>query len=149
MNSQPLKASATPKNPDLQHKKQAFYQIFLPLGITTILIITLMVLSGINGVRGNQIVTRWADFSSIMIVIGIMIAGLIVLFILAALVYLIAKLLYLIPPYAHLIQAYFDVAANTIKLRADQILLPLIKIKSWIAGFKNIKKISEARFHPN
>jgi hypothetical protein len=137
MNAQQLQS--VPKEPDLRHKRQTFFQITLPLVIGSVIIVAIMVLSGINGLQGNDVVTRWSHLSLILIVIAVMIVGIIALGLLFAFIYLIARLLHLLPPYAHLIQAYFEVAALTIRIRADQLLQPLIKIKGWWAGINNFK----------
>jgi len=108
-------------------------QIILPVVLAVILIIALIVLINIATFRDGGDVARWAEVSTIWIVIPIMIGMLIFLVILGGLIYLLARLLNITPTYTGMAQNYVRKAAVYIKQGADAVVKPVIQLKGFLA----------------
>ena len=127
----------------LKHRKQLTWQIILPMVLTSILLIALIVLINIATFRDNGDVARWAEISTIWIVIPIMVGMLVLLALLGGIIYLLAKLLDVTPRYTGPAQDYVHKAAGIIKRALDAMVKQIIEIQGVLASirefFKKIK----------
>jgi hypothetical protein len=118
----------------LRHRKQVTWQIILPIVLTFILLIALIVLINIATFRDGGDVARWAQISTIWIVIPIMIGLLIVVALLGGIIYLLAKLLHVTPAYTGLAQDYVYLAQGYIKRGTEMIVKQVIEIQGVVAS---------------
>jgi len=86
--------------------------------------------------RGNGDVSRWAQVSTIWIVIPIMIGMVIFFALLLGMIYLIMKLLNIAPTYTGLAQDYVNKAAVYIKRGTDMAVKPIFAIDGFGASIK-------------
>ena len=120
----------------LRHRKQLTWQIVLPVGLMSVLLIALIVLINIATFRDNGDVARWAAISTIWIVVPIMIGMLIFLILLVGIIYLLSKLLGITPRYTGLAQDYVHKAAGAIKRGLDAIVKQFIEIQGVLASIR-------------
>jgi hypothetical protein len=114
------------------HRKQRVTQIILPMVLVVLLMIALIVLISLSTFTSGGDVGRWAAVSTIWLIIPVLIAGLIVLAVLAGLIYLMARLLGLLPTYTGMAQDYVYIARGYILRAADMVVKPVIALNGFI-----------------
>jgi predicted PurR-regulated permease PerM len=119
----------------IKHRRQVRQQIILPFIIAILLIAALAVLVGIATFSWGGDVARWAQISTIWLVIPLMIFGLIILALFAGIVYGLAELLKVTPRYTGIAQNYVIAFKYRIQYYADQIIEPVLTFKSWLGVF--------------
>jgi len=126
-----------------RHRKELFWQIILPVVLTSLLLIALIVLISIATFRDSGDVDRWAAISTIWIAAPIMIGLLILLALLGGLVYLMMKVLNITPTYTGIAQDYVYLAVGYIKRASEAIVQPVLQLNgilaSLIAFFEKMK----------
>ena len=120
----------------LKHRKQLTWQIILPMVLTSILLIALIVLINIATFRDNGDVARWAEISTIWIVIPIMVGMLILLALLGGIIYLLAKLLDITPRYTGQAQDFVYKVAAAIKRGLDAVVKRFIEIQGVLTSIR-------------
>lgn len=131
------KLSAPPEHYSYQrHRKQRNRQIILPVILTALLFVGMIVLISLATFKQEGDVGRWAAISTIWIVIPIMIAGLVLLAILAGLIYLMARALGVLPYYTGIAQDYVYKARGHIMRGADLAVKPIFILNGWIENIK-------------
>ncbi len=113
-----------------KHRKEVFWQITLPM-----LIGVLLALIAVTAIIFSTTVTaadlsRWADVSTIWLILPSLVITLIFLAILIAFTYLISVVLKFTPRYARIVQNYFEIGKYKISHITDQITAPIIKSRS-------------------
>jgi len=124
-----------------EHQRQIFWQVWVPLSLGILLVLTLATLTIIGANHGSVTVTKWSHFSLVLIVIPPLFIGLIILVLLSAAVYGVAKALKIIPAYTGLVKAYTQLISITIKVRSNQILQPIFTIRGWLAAMNRFWSI--------
>ena len=120
------------------HRRQVRLQIWLPLGITLLVIAAvcvLIVLTAASGGRDAQI-GQWRDTTLVLLFIPAILQSLITLAILGGSVYLMGMLLRKLPFYTYLAQFYVNLAAEKIHQAADLIVQPALKVQGAWAGWQ-------------
>ena len=120
------------------HRRQFWIQIFLPVILAVVLIISVAVITGITAFGENGDAPRWAAISTIWLVIPVMIFGLIFFAILAGLVYLLAQALQVLPPYTSKAQYYVNRGTSEVKRFSDMATEPVLFLESLVASLKAI-----------
>jgi hypothetical protein len=110
--------------PTRQHRKQVFWQIWLPLLVCVALVLFLAVITSISA--GTAIVTKWSYLSTIFIFLTL----------LTALIYGLTRLIGILPVYTRLVQDYFFKAAIFIRLWSNKAIAPLLSSKAGLAGIR-------------
>ncbi len=109
-----------------KHRRELAWQIILPLALASLLIVALIVLINVATFNEGGDVGRWAAISTIWIIIPLMVIGLVLLVVLAALVYGMKRLLDITPMYTGLAQDYVHKAAGYIRRAADMAVRPVL-----------------------
>ena len=109
-----------------RHRREFAWQIILPVVLASLLIVALIVLVNIATFNEGGDVGRWAAISTIWIIIPLMLVGLVLFALLAALVYGMKRLLDITPTYTGLAQDYVHKAAGYIKRVADMMVRPVL-----------------------
>jgi hypothetical protein len=134
MNNPVAPANALRQISAREHQRQIFWQVWIPLSLGILLVLTLAALTIIGANRGSVTVTKWSHFSLVLIVIPPLFIGLIILAFLCGAVYGVAKSLKIIPAYTGLVKAYAQLISSTIKVRSDKFLQPIFTIRGWLAA---------------
>ncbi|HUH97473.1 MAG TPA: hypothetical protein VLZ89_08960 [Anaerolineales bacterium] len=108
------------------HRRQVWTQILLPILLTVLVFLAVTVITGLATFRDHGQVARWAAISTIWLVIPVMLAGLILLVLLAALIYLLARLIGLIPPYSYRAQRFVYRIEGHVKRGTAMLVRPVL-----------------------
>lgn len=122
----------------LEHRRQFWLQIFLPMILAVIVIVALAVISGIAAFGVNGDPARWAAISTIWLVVPVMIFGLLFFAVLGGLVYLLARGLQVLPTYTSNTQYYIQRVTGQIKRSSDMATRPVFFIEGIMARIKAI-----------
>ncbi len=115
----------------LKHQKQRMTHIILPVAISAVLMLALVVLICLSTFNSGGDVARWAEISTIWIVIPIMFGGLIVFALLAALIYGMARLLQFLPHYTGIAQDYVYLARGYVVRGTEAVTSALIEAEGF------------------
>ena len=130
----PNKLMVTDRNPltHAKHKREVFWQILLPMmiGVLLVLVVAFVI---IFGAQSSSDLSRWADVSTIWLILPSLFITLIFLIILSAFVYLITLLLRLTPRYALIVQLYFEIGKYKVHYYSNRITEPIIKARGFWA----------------
>ncbi len=121
------------QNPSFRkHKKQRFWQIFLPLGLGLAVIIAVAVLIILTAVgsSGAGKVSTWADTSLIWLILPALVFAFIAVVILFLLIYFVGRVTKILPPYTAIVQHYSRLIAVKSRSFSDKLVEPLIATKS-------------------
>jgi len=123
--------------PDPKHRKQAFWQIWVPLCLSILVILFLAVLAAVSAeTSASSTVTNWSHLSLIYMITPALIPGFVVLAVLGLVIYGLARLLDILPVYSRMVQGFFRQMAVFIRMWSDKTAQPVLAIKSWWAGFE-------------
>jgi uncharacterized membrane protein len=138
-------SSPTPlkPNPKTQaaHQTQMIRQVWLPLGISLVIILALAVLVILSGVSGSDNISRLSSLSLIYAIILPSAAfGLVALVLLILMIYLLVRANHGLPFTARRIQNAVDQAAAVLHKAADAVVQPIINVQSFNAKIHAIGK---------
>jgi len=123
--------------PDPKHRKQTFWQIWVPFCLSILVILFLAVLAAVSaGTSASPTVTKWSYLSLIYMITPALIAGFVVLTVLGLVIYGLARLLDILPVYTRMVQGFFRQMAVFIRKWSDKTAQPVLAIKSWWVGFE-------------
>ena len=118
-----------------KHRRDVNRQIILPMLIVSFIGIGLVVFSGFAASRNDPGVSLWADISIIWLIIPIMFLALIMLVLTLGLVFGLKRLLFILPYYTGIIQRNALWLSAEIKIWTDNIVQPILTIKTWLDFF--------------
>lgn len=124
------------------HKKQTFWQIWVPLIVGILIVLFLAVLTVILTSRdiSGEFNTKWASISAIYISLPALFIAFIFLAILVGLIFLFSKIHRIVPEY---MQKALDILLkirDTIHMSSDTVAKPVITVKSKWRGFTTLFK---------
>lgn len=126
-----------------KHRQQTFWQIWLPLGITLAVFLTLAVLASLASASNPATGELWAAISLIFMLIPVLLAGLVFLAITVGLIYGMAKLFGVAPTYLKKGQYYTYLGASYVLKWADQSVQPILWVQQRLS---QVKKFFERLF---
>lgn len=126
------------RNPltERNHRREVFWQIYLPLIGGGIILLLLAAGVLITSIQGTARLDTWAAISEIFLTVPTMFAALIFLALIAGAAYLITRLLGAIPYYACLLQDIFVLIEVRVKKAADLSAEPFLRLHSFSAGLR-------------
>ncbi len=119
-----------------RHQRQRFWQIVLPVGAAVLLMAVVLALVILTASRGdpNAQVSVWADTSTILLLLPVILAAVLAAVVLFGLVYLLARLLNVLPRYTITVQAFTGAAAEKVRTVSDAIARPIIALRGYQAA---------------
>ena len=117
------------------HKRDFIWQILVPILIALVLVIAVSVAVASGS---DASTSRWADISTIWIIIPLLFSALITIIILGAIIYGVAKLLDITPVYTQKLTALIHLAAQKIKAVADASAKPIFFVEELSASIKSV-----------
>lgn len=145
--SSPSLADPTNNNPKkdqyihstyLLYRKQAFWQIGLPLGFGIIIALGLGVIVVLFSSTNYDTSLYWANISLILLIVLFSLVSLLGLALLIVAIYGVAKLLKITPTYTQLSQAYVYHIAMLIIKYADLSVKPILSVQSWVSCLQTL-----------
>jgi uncharacterized Tic20 family protein len=127
------------RNPITQeaHRRQAIWQIYLPLILFGVFVIIAIVLAILLDDAG---VSKWADISLIYVLSLVMVGMLLTMIMLVVTVVYTSKLLKGTPYFFFVIQRYTYILELRIKQVSNSAAEPFLRINSMIAGVRVLRK---------
>jgi hypothetical protein len=124
--------------PDPKHRKQTFWQIWVPLCLSILVVLFLAVLAAVSA--ENPAVTEISQLSTVYLVTPVLIIGFVVFVLLGAVIYGLSKLLNILPVYTRMVQGFFLQMAGFVRMWSDKSVQPVLAIRTWWAGFEAARK---------
>jgi hypothetical protein len=118
-----------------RHRRQAVWQIWVPLGIGAAATLGLAVLAGFGASLGSPELLRWTNISLLFLILPAAMAALIFVLLFAGMIYLMTRLLHFLPPYTQLGQAYAHYLSVLVRVWSDRAASPFLAVRSAWAGF--------------
>ena len=122
-----------------KHRKEVFWQISFPLIVGAVLILGIVVFSIVAAITGGD-VSEAADKLLIALIIPILIVSLIVIPILIGVAYGVIRLNHILPPNLYQVQLAFESARDYVRVWADKLVEPVLRIQSTLASLKALKR---------
>jgi hypothetical protein len=122
------------------HKREVFWQIYLPALIGGIILLLIAAGVLIATYRGTARLSTWAEVSEIILVIPAMFATLIFAVLAAGAIYLITRLLGIAPHYTRLVQDTFVLIEVRVKKVADASAEPFLRVHSFTASLRALRR---------
>jgi hypothetical protein len=119
-----------------QHRKEVFWQIWLPIGIGAVALLTLGVMAGLSLQVGTESAARWGNIAAMWLILPVFAVGLLSLFLLAGLIFGVVKLTQILPDYSEIVQMYAQRMTRLIKSTANKSVQPIMSIRSNNAALK-------------
>lgn len=124
------------------HRRQAFWQITLPVLVGSLLL--LLALVGViltaSGASSGEQVQRWANISLIWLILPNLVFVVLATAFFTAILYLVTRLLAVVPGYAHLVQIFFLRVNLRVRAFDVAIVRPLLKAKGLTAALRQVCK---------
>ena len=123
------------------HQREVLRQITLPLIVGVIVLLAVAILFVVLALRGqDQTVSTWGDISLIWLIMPSLFIALIFLVLLAGLAYGVIKLIEILPRFFLKLQNAIATAGASIKRVNDALVEPIIKIRSFTASLKALRR---------
>ena len=113
-----------------KHRREIWRQVITPLIIFLVVFIGIIISLVLTGVGT---VERWAQVSSILLIMFGMVLGLIVFALLVAAAYIITQILRILPPYSRLAQDAIEKIDSQVKSGADISVKPVMEVQRFLA----------------
>jgi hypothetical protein len=117
------------------HRRQALWQILLPLWIGVIVFLILAVMVGFST---NAQASLWADISLIFLIVPVMAITLILLAVLGGLIFLQRWLLINLPVYTRKAQDLAFKLEHRVRSVANSAVRPILKVEGIRAGWRSL-----------
>jgi len=127
------------EKPVRDHKKQSFWQIWFPLGLTIIIFILISVSASISSAANYELSLHWANVSALLLITPVLFLSLIFLVVLAGLIYGLGKLLSIIPYYFGRAIEFFNQASGVVLIGANKVVAPVLSVRVSSSKIKAIK----------
>lgn len=125
------------KSPSLRrHQKQRFWQILLPFGLVTVILLGGTILAAFGGGGGQA--RLWADISLIWLILPALFLALLLLALIIAVIYLLARLTRAVPPVTARIQFFSRRLAEGTRQVADRVVQPVVWLEEAGAMLKTL-----------
>ncbi len=121
------------------HKREAFWQITFPLILGVVFVLVLSILTVIAATGGGNI-TQAGDAALIILIVPLMLATFVFTIIFGAVAYGIIKLNDVLPIYTKQAQDIFALVRVQVQMGSDKAVEPFLKVKSFFASVKALKR---------
>ncbi len=125
-----------------QHRREVWWQIFLPLILGVILIGALVFMITLTGVGNTSV---WADVSLIWVIMPLLFMALIPLLIVIGLAVGITWLIKNTPPYALQLQDAFDRVEAGVSRVMDRAAEPILRLNSELARLRAVRTVKKPK----
>lgn len=114
-----------------RHQRQSFWQIIVPVGFGTLLILAILALVIHKEVSADAggLVSQWADISLIWLILPALLFALLLILILVGMIYLLARLLKIVPGFTFKVQYFIGHVPDYVESFADKLVAPIIAVK--------------------
>ncbi len=136
--NEPFPSDAFLKEPQSQHRRQTFWQIYLPLVVGFAAFLALGILVVLSQETGNPEISRWAAIATIWLILPLLAFGIVVLLVNLFFIVVFSKINNSLRDYGRLARFYIHRIAFQIQKLADRLVEPGIILQSNFSGLKAI-----------
>jgi hypothetical protein len=126
------------KEPRILHRRQTFWQIYLPIAAGFAAFLVLGILVVLSQETGNPELSRWAAIATIWLILPLLAFGTVALLVNLLFIFLFSKINNSLPDYGRPARFYVHRLAFQIRKLADRLVEPGISLQSNFNGFKAI-----------
>jgi len=119
-----------------RHRRQVWTQILLPVLLTVAIIIAAIVAASLATFQQDSDPGRWVAVSTIWIAIPLLLAGVLVIVVLAAGALLLARVTGILPEYSYKAQTVTQQVESAVKRGGDMIRRPQLAMRSLARGIR-------------
>lgn len=119
-----------------KHRRQAFWQIWLPIGIAAVAFIAVTVIAIITTRPGEASAEHWANISAIWLILPTLFTSIIWLTVLGGLIFLMAKAIQGLPKLGIKVQNLADKMYQISQTISNKVASPVLKVNGWRAGWR-------------
>jgi hypothetical protein len=127
-----------PPNPS--HRRQVFWQVWLPLGLLVIVFLGLCTLAVISTSRDLPVASQWAALSTIIVIVPSCLGAIFSLLFLIIGIFLSSKAIQGLPGITYQVQVFFRKVAGITRYYSDRLASPVIQAEEKFAGFASLFK---------
>jgi hypothetical protein len=109
----------------IEHRRQMIWQVWVPLITSIVIVLILAILVIVGAVQGSSQVERWANISTVIVILPVLVSGLILLILVGGLAYGITMLLKKMPDWLLKAQLFMLHLALSIRRAADAATKPV------------------------
>jgi hypothetical protein len=120
-----------------QHKKDVFWQIWLPIGIGAIAFLALGVMAGFSLQTGTESAARWGHIAVMWMIMPVFVAGLMSLLLLIGMIVGVSKIIQIVPKYSNIVLMYSQRLARAIRTLANKSTQPVLIFSSYKAALQH------------
>ncbi len=131
-------STALPTRAESRHRRQRFWQIWLPLILAVLIVLGVAVWTVVSAGTPGPTLTKWSDVSAIWLILPVCLAGILFLALACVFIYLNARIYRGLPGLDRKIQAVFSRIEYGVKRAADQSVKPIVTVNGWSAGWKTL-----------
>ncbi len=132
------------------HKRETFWQIYVPVGIGLVITVGVGVLAALSAWRGGGAMGRvWADVSAVFVVLQAMAIVLPLLLVFAGVAVGLELLLRRSPPYFKIAQDYAARISREAVRATRYVTEPVVQFRSVVAGFDRVMETIRHLFGHN
>jgi hypothetical protein len=124
--------------PQINHQKQAIWQIYLPMLVFILIILALSVFIAAGSPASTGLNEKLAHLATLYLMTPVLIGSIPVLALLIGLIYLVSKIFPYIPKYGALISEKIDIVKSYIEQGMDLASQPFIKVPALFSGLQNM-----------
>ncbi len=130
--------NSTPKipvnySPVEVHHRQMFWQVWMPIIVSSLLVLALGTLAIIGAIQGSPVVEHWGAIAAILVILPVLLAGVIILAVVGGIVYGLALLLKNMPNWMLRLQLLMIRVALAFRRAADTATQPVFKVNTFTA----------------
>lgn len=129
---------ALPTRAESRHRRQRFWQIWLPLILAVLVVLGVAVWTVVSAVTPGPSLTKWSDISAVWLILPLCLAGILFLVLAGAFIYLNARIYRGLPGLDRKVQAVFYRIENGVKRAADQSVKPIFTVNGWSASWNTL-----------
>lgn len=119
-----------------QHRRQRLLQIWLPLGLTALIVLGVAVWAVVAATAPGPSMTHWANVSAILVILPLCLSAILLLAVVIGLIYLTARIYGRLPGLDRKVQAVFYRIETGVYRAANQSAKPVFSIQGWLASLK-------------
>jgi hypothetical protein len=117
-----------------QHRQEVIWQIWMPVVLGSFALLTLGVLAGFTLQSGSDSSARWAQISTMWLILPFFFIGILILLVLVGLIVGVTKLNQILPDYANIAQVYTQRVAAKVQNITLKSAQPIIILRGYKAA---------------
>jgi hypothetical protein len=121
-----------------QHRKDVFWQIWLPVGVGAIAFMALGIMAAFSLQTGSESAARWGHIAVMWMILPLFVVGFAILALLLGLIFGVSKITQIVPEYSSVLLNFVQRITRTIRNYSNKGINPIIVFRSYKAGLQGL-----------